>query len=117
MVQERNFIIIFDANKTLIPFLLVLIFLIIIKLHFVGYLELLIYSLQYAHIEPLFSPRYVLVSNKNCDFYSLRPVYLFLSNHDLFQPKASTFLHALSFQCTSKLRINFLNHFTIYFHI
>ena len=36
---------------------------------------------------------------------------------DLFQPKTSTFLHALSFECTSKLCGTFLNQFLYYFHI
>ena len=36
---------------------------------------------------------------------------------DLFQTKTSTFLHALSFECTSNLCINFLNQFSVYFQI
>ena len=35
----------------------------------------------------------------------------------LFQPKTDLFLHALSFECTSKLCISFLNQFSVYFHI
>ena len=34
---------------------------------------------------------------------------------DLFQPKTSTFLHALSFECTSKLCVTFLNQFQFIF--
>ena len=37
--------------------------------------------------------------------------------NDLVQPKTSTFLHTLSFECTSKLCINFLNKISVYFHI
>ena len=36
---------------------------------------------------------------------------------DLVQPKTSTFLHALSFECNSKLCIHFLSQFFVYFHI
>ena len=36
---------------------------------------------------------------------------------DLVQPKTSIFLHALSFECTTKLCINFLNQFLVCFHI
>ena len=32
-------------------------------------------------------------------------------------PRRPLFLHALSFECTSKLCINFLNRFSVYFHI
>ena len=32
-------------------------------------------------------------------------------------PRRPLFLHALSFECTSKLCINFLNQFSVYFHI
>ena len=32
-------------------------------------------------------------------------------------PKRPLFLHALSFDCTTKLCINFLNQFSVYFHI
>ena len=35
----------------------------------------------------------------------------------LVHPKTSTFFHTLSFECTSKLCMNFLNHFLVYFHI
>ena len=36
---------------------------------------------------------------------------------NLFQLKTSTFQHALSFECTTKLCINFLNQFSVYFYI
>ena len=42
--------------------------------------------------------------------------YFALPVNDLFQPKKSTFLHALSFEWTSKMCINFLNQFLVYFH-
>ena len=32
-------------------------------------------------------------------------------------PRRPLFLHALSFECTSKLCIMFLNQFSVYFHI
>ena len=32
-------------------------------------------------------------------------------------PRRPLFLHALSFECTTKLCINFLNQFLVYFHI
>ena len=32
-------------------------------------------------------------------------------------PRRPLFLHALSFECTSKLCITFLNQFSVYFHI
>ena len=32
-------------------------------------------------------------------------------------PRRTFFLHALSFECTSKLWVTFLNQFSIYFHI
>ena len=32
-------------------------------------------------------------------------------------PRRTFFLHALSFECTSKLCITFLNQFSVYFHI
>ena len=32
-------------------------------------------------------------------------------------PRRPLFLHALSFECTSKMCINFLNKFSVYFHI
>ena len=32
-------------------------------------------------------------------------------------PRRLLFLHALSFECTTKLGINFLNQFSVYFHI
>ena len=32
-------------------------------------------------------------------------------------PRGTFFLHALSFECTSKLCITFLNQFSVYFHI
>ena len=33
------------------------------------------------------------------------------------RPRRPLFLHALSFECTSKLCINFINQFSVYFHI
>ena len=39
------------------------------------------------------------------------------SRHDLFQPRRPLFLHALSFECTSKLCGTFLNQFSDYFYI
>ena len=36
---------------------------------------------------------------------------------DLVQPNTSIFLHALSFECTTKLCINFLNQFSLFSHL
>ena len=37
--------------------------------------------------------------------------------NDLFQPKTDLFLHALPFECTSKMCMTFLDQFLVYFHI
>ena len=48
-------------------------------------------------------------------WFALKCFSSFKIAFDLVQPKKSTFLHKLSFECTSKLRINFLNQFSSIF--
>ena len=47
-------------------------------------------------------------------FYRSGLIVIYL---DLLQPKTPLFLHALSFECTTKLCINFHGQFLVYFHI
>ena len=58
-----------------------------------------------------FRSLYIPESNKPLIFYQ------FQSNMTCSSPRRQFFLHTFSFECTSKLCINFLNQFPVYFHI
>ena len=51
---------------------------------------------------------------KNIHTLFSRPVWTYLT---CSSPRRPLFLHALSFECTSKLCVNFINQFSFYFHI
>ena len=82
-----------------------------------------VYTYIWNHYMRPFRPVWVLLI---VDFFLIVPHHIFLycdsllflvSAFDLFRPKTSTFLHARSSECTSKLRNNFLNQFLVHFDI
>ena len=57
------------------------------------------------------------VSNDTTNRFSLGSPNLLIYHMNWYIPRHPIFLHALSFECTTNLCINFLNQFSVYFHI
>ena len=68
------------------------------------------YEMEESNFQPiwLYFPNLTLLTN----IVTTSKVHMTWSS-----PRRPLFLHALSFDCTSKLCINFINQFSVYFHI